>query len=117
MPPGTPPLSAKPPLSPQELYARLDEYVVSQDRAKRVLSVAVYNHYKRIAHRGRTDVELEKTNILLVGPTGCGTAGSGSWRSELPPKSNAAPFARITDTISDRISQARYCFSRTDDER
>ncbi|NIS80040.1 MAG: ATP-dependent Clp protease ATP-binding subunit ClpX [Anaerolineales bacterium] len=69
---GKPPLTAKPPLSPQDLYSRLDEYVVSQDNAKRVLSVAVYNHYKRIAHRGRTDVELEKTNILLVGPTGCG---------------------------------------------
>jgi ATP-dependent Clp protease ATP-binding subunit ClpX len=50
----------------------LDEYVVGQENAKRVLSVAVYNHYKRIAHRGRTDVELEKTNILLMGPTGCG---------------------------------------------
>jgi ATP-dependent Clp protease ATP-binding subunit ClpX len=50
----------------------LDEYVVGQENAKRVLSVAVYNHYKRIAHRGRTDVELEKTNILLIGPTGCG---------------------------------------------
>ncbi len=65
-------VSAKPPLSPREIYAKLDEYVVSQDPAKRVLSVAVYNHYKRIAHRGRTDVELEKANILLVGPTGCG---------------------------------------------
>lgn len=64
--------STKPPLSPREIYAKLDEYVVSQDSAKRVLSVAVYNHYKRIAHRGRTDVELEKANILLVGPTGCG---------------------------------------------
>jgi ATP-dependent Clp protease ATP-binding subunit ClpX len=61
-----------PPISPQEIYNRLDEYVVGQDHAKRVLSVAVYNHYKRIAHRGRTDVELEKANILLVGPTGCG---------------------------------------------
>lgn len=64
--------SGRPSPSPQELYARLDEYVVSQENAKRVLSVAVYNHYKRIAHRGRTDVELDKTNILLMGPTGCG---------------------------------------------
>jgi ATP-dependent Clp protease ATP-binding subunit ClpX len=69
--PGVPP-SGRPPLSPQEIYAQLDEYVVGQENAKRVLSVAVYNHYKRIAHRGRTDVELEKTNILLMGPTGCG---------------------------------------------
>jgi ATP-dependent Clp protease ATP-binding subunit ClpX len=50
----------------------LDEYVVGQDHAKRVLSVAVYNHYKRIANRKRGDVELEKSNILLVGPTGVG---------------------------------------------
>jgi ATP-dependent Clp protease ATP-binding subunit ClpX len=63
---------ARPPLSPHEIYAQLEEYVVGQEHAKRVLSVAVYNHYKRIAHVDRTDVELEKTNILLVGPTGCG---------------------------------------------
>lgn len=64
--------SGRPSLSPQEIYKRLDEYVVGQDHAKRVLSVAVYNHYKRIGHRGRSDVELEKANILLLGPTGCG---------------------------------------------
>jgi ATP-dependent Clp protease ATP-binding subunit ClpX len=62
----------RPSLSPQEIYGKLDEYVVGQDYAKRVLSVAVYNHYKRIANRGAGDVELEKSNILLVGPTGCG---------------------------------------------
>ncbi|MCZ6529552.1 MAG: ATP-dependent Clp protease ATP-binding subunit ClpX [Chloroflexi bacterium] len=62
----------KPSLSPQQLRARLDEYVVGQDHAKRVLAVAVYNHYKRIASRSRGDVELEKSNILLVGPTGVG---------------------------------------------
>ena len=62
----------KPSLSPQQIRARLDEYVVGQEHAKRVLSVAVYNHYKRIASRPRGDVELEKSNILLVGPTGVG---------------------------------------------
>ncbi|MEW6566702.1 MAG: ATP-dependent Clp protease ATP-binding subunit ClpX [Chloroflexota bacterium] len=62
----------RPSLSPQEIYAKLDEYVVGQERAKRVLSVAVYNHYKRIANRGRVEVELDKSNILLIGPTGCG---------------------------------------------
>jgi ATP-dependent Clp protease ATP-binding subunit ClpX len=60
-------------LSPREIFERLDEYVVGQDRAKRVLSVAVYNHYKRIGHYPRPgDVELDKSNILLIGPTGCG---------------------------------------------
>jgi ATP-dependent Clp protease ATP-binding subunit ClpX len=59
--------------SPKEIYDRLNEYVVGQDDAKRVLSVAVYNHYKRINARAQTDdVELEKSNILLIGPTGCG---------------------------------------------
>ena len=59
--------------SPKEIYDRLNEYVVGQDEAKKVLSVAVYNHYKRIS-AGATadDVELEKSNILLIGPTGCG---------------------------------------------
>jgi len=64
--------SGRPSLSPKQICARLDEYVVGQEHAKRVLSVAVYNHYKRIANRGNRDVELEKSNILLIGPTGCG---------------------------------------------
>lgn len=59
--------------SPREMCRRLDEWVVGQDRAKRVLSVAVYNHYKRIAHDvPQDDVLLEKSNILLIGPPGCG---------------------------------------------
>ena len=58
---------------PQEIKAILDEYVIGQQRAKKVLSVAVYNHYKRLRHsQGREDVELGKSNILLVGPTGSG---------------------------------------------
>ncbi|MEP7356296.1 MAG: AAA family ATPase, partial [Anaerolineales bacterium] len=64
---------ARPNMPPKEIYARLDEYVVGQERAKRVLSVAVYNHYKRLAHRPQKgDPDLEKSNILLVGPTGSG---------------------------------------------
>ncbi|HET7010812.1 MAG TPA: ATP-dependent Clp protease ATP-binding subunit ClpX [Anaerolineales bacterium] len=62
----------RPALPPQQIYAKLEEYVVGQEHAKRVLSVAVYNHYKRIASRGVSSVELDKSNILLIGPTGCG---------------------------------------------
>jgi len=57
---------------PRVIYEKLSEYVVGQDQAKRVLSVAVYNHYKRINAPASSDVELEKSNILLVGPTGSG---------------------------------------------
>jgi ATP-dependent Clp protease ATP-binding subunit ClpX len=59
--------------APREIYQRLEEYVIGQERAKKVLSVAVYNHYKRIkAGASVDDVELQKSNILLIGPTGCG---------------------------------------------
>src|SRR5688572_8341366 len=60
--------------TPKDLYDQLNQYVVGQDRAKKILSVAVYNHYKRIAAgvESDDDVELQKSNILLVGPTGCG---------------------------------------------
>ena len=59
-------------LKPEEIKAFLDEYVIGQEDAKKVLSVAVYNHYKRIL-AGREDlgVELSKSNILMLGPTGC----------------------------------------------
>jgi ATP-dependent Clp protease ATP-binding subunit ClpX len=60
-------------LAPREIMSHLDEYVVGQGQAKRVLSVAVYNHYKRIQSKtGSGDVELQKSNILMLGPTGCG---------------------------------------------
>ena len=60
-------------MKPAEIKARLDEYIIGQDYAKRVLSVGVYNHYKRVnAKANKDDVELEKSNILLLGPTGCG---------------------------------------------
>jgi len=58
---------------PQAIKKKLDQYVIEQDRAKKVLSVAVHNHYKRIgANIGREDVEIDKSNILLIGPTGSG---------------------------------------------
>ncbi|MBP3489927.1 MAG: ATP-dependent Clp protease ATP-binding subunit ClpX [Roseburia sp.] len=59
-------------LKPEELKAFLDEYVIGQDQAKKVLSVAVYNHYKRIMAGADLDVELQKSNILMLGPTGSG---------------------------------------------
>ncbi len=60
-------------LKPKELKAKLDEYIIGQDEAKKVLSVAVYNHYKRVnAINDKDDVTLDKSNILLLGPTGCG---------------------------------------------
>ena len=57
---------------PDELKMHLDEHVVGQEQAKKVLSVAVYNHYKRLNHPTVDGVELEKSNVLLTGPSGCG---------------------------------------------
>src|SRR5262245_36621619 len=72
-----PPQKAKFPINrvpnPKRIYELLNQYVIGQERAKKVLSVAVYNHYKRIGAGMQIDeVELQKSNILLVGPTGCG---------------------------------------------
>lgn len=61
--------------SPKEIKKVLDDYVIGQEEAKKTLSVAVYNHYKRIAHEEnatKDDIEIQKSNILLLGPTGCG---------------------------------------------
>ena len=59
-------------LKPKEIKSFLDEYVIGQEAAKKVLAVAVYNHYKRILAQKDFDVELQKSNILMVGPTGSG---------------------------------------------
>lgn len=58
--------------APHKIKAQLDEYVVGQEMAKKIISVAVYNHYKRVATGTMDDIEIEKSNILLIGPTGCG---------------------------------------------
>lgn len=54
------------------MKAKLDEYVIGQDYAKKVISVAVYNHYKRVLTNSMDDIEIEKSNMLMVGPTGSG---------------------------------------------
>lgn len=59
-------------LTPKEIKAHLDEYVIGQERAKKIVSVAVYNHYKRILFGDTQDVEIQKSNILMIGPTGSG---------------------------------------------
>src|SRR5262245_6146772 len=59
--------------SPTEIKAIIDQYVISQEKAKKIVSVAVYNHYKRLMHNiSSQDIELEKSNILMIGPTGSG---------------------------------------------
>src|SRR5919197_701276 len=59
--------------TPKELHTKLDDYIIGQTQAKKILSVAVYNHYKRIeANAGRSEIELQKSNVLLLGPTGSG---------------------------------------------
>ncbi len=58
--------------TPRQIVEQLNQYVIGQDHAKRVLAVAVHNHYKRLVHGGREEVEIDKSNILLIGPTGSG---------------------------------------------
>ena len=87
---------------PVEIKAVLDEYVVGQDKAKRALAVAVYNHYKRInAPKKRGDVELQKSNIVMVGPTGCGK----TFLAQSLAKILKVPFA-IADATS--LTEAGY---------
>ena len=92
---------SKPP-SPKEIKAKLDEYVIGQEQAKKSLSVAVYNHYKRLHHDETTDeVELDKSNILLIGPTGTGK----TLLAQTLAKVLDVPFA-ITDATT--LTEAGY---------
>ncbi|KAI4455991.1 atp-dependent clp protease atp-binding subunit clpx-like mitochondrial-related [Holotrichia oblita] len=87
---------------PSEIKARLDEYVIGQDKAKKVLSVAVYNHYKRILQKNRTeDVEIQKSNVLLLGPTGVGK----TYLAQNLAKTLKVPFA-ISDATT--LTEAGY---------
>ena len=84
------------PLVPRDIYASLDEYVVGQEKAKKTLSVAVYNHFKRVLNgSGSSGVELQKANILLIGPTGCGK----TMLAETLARTLAVPFA-VCDATS-----------------
>ena len=88
--------------TPRRLYDQLNQYVIGQDRAKKVLSVAVYNHYKRVGAGMQIDeVELAKSNILLVGPTGCGK----TWLAQTLAKILDVPFS-IADATA--LTEAGY---------
>jgi ATP-dependent Clp protease ATP-binding subunit ClpX len=88
--------------TPQEIFEHLNEYVIGQERAKRVLSVAVYNHYKRISVGGQLDeVDIEKSNILLIGPTGVGK----TLLAQTLARTLEVPFC-ITDATS--LTEAGY---------
>ena len=88
-------------LKPEEIKAFLDDYVIGQDEAKKVLSVAVYNHYKRITSKKESDVDLQKSNILMLGPTGSGK----TYLAQTLAKLLGVPFA-IADATT--LTEAGY---------
>jgi len=95
-------LAAKDVPKPMEIKAILDEYLIGQEQAKKTLSVAVYNHYKRIlADKKAVDLELQKSNIILLGPTGCGK----TWMAQTLARILNVPFA-IADATS--LTEAGY---------
>ena len=82
-------------LVPKEIKTLLDDYVIEQEGAKKVLAVAVYNHYKRLEATVNSDVEIQKSNILLIGPTGCGKTLLAQ---------TLARFLKVPFTIADATS-------------
>jgi len=82
-------------LVPKEIKALLDDYVIEQEAAKKILAVAVYNHYKRLDATVKGDVEIQKSNILLIGPTGCGKTLLAQ---------TLARFLKVPFTIADATS-------------
>ncbi|MBQ3573360.1 MAG: ATP-dependent Clp protease ATP-binding subunit ClpX, partial [Clostridia bacterium] len=87
---------------PAEIHSFLNEYIIGQENAKKALSVAIYNHYKRInSNNTQSDVELQKSNILLIGPTGCGK----TFLAQMLAKKLKVPFV-ITDATS--LTEAGY---------
>ena len=95
-----PDLNGAPLPKPAEIKAHLDEHIIGQERAKKALSVAVYNHYKRV-HSGTADVELTKSNILLIGPTGVGK----TLLAETLARVLQVPFAIVDATV---LTEAGY---------
>ena len=95
-----PNLNGDPLPKPAEIKAHLDEHIIGQERAKKALAVAVYNHYKRV-HSGTTDVELTKSNILLIGPTGVGK----TLLAETLARVLQVPFAIVDATV---LTEAGY---------
>ena len=87
--------------TPKEIKTYLDEYIIQQDRAKKTLAVAVYNHYKRIKHSKNTETEIQKSNICMVGPTGSGK----TLLAQTLAKTLDVPFA-IADATS--LTEAGY---------
>lgn len=88
-------------LKPVEIKEKLDEYVIGQDEAKKTLAVAVYNHYKRIVNKPKNDIEIQKSNVLMIGPTGSGK----TYLAQTLAKILNVPFA-IADATS--ITEAGY---------